>query len=463
MTLFRLCALFLGLLLAAPSAQARLFDPETFILANGMQVVVITNRRAPIVSHMVWYKVGAADEVAGKSGLAHLLEHLMFKGTPTVPPGEFSKIVARNGGRDNAFTSSDFTGYYQNVAADKLELVMRLESDRMRNLVLDEKNFRTELAVVLEERRSRVENNPAALLAEQMEAVLYLNSPYQRPIIGWETEIAGLTLDDALAFYRRWYAPNNATLIVAGDVDAVTVRPLAEKYYGGIETSVLPPRARPEEPPIRAPRRISLTDARVAQPAWIRLYLAPSIRAGQSDLAEPLEVLAEIMGGGSTSRLYRSLVVDRSLAASASVSYDSTAVGQTSLRIGVTPQPGVPLDKLEPLIDQEIAAITKGAITTDEVERAKARLIASAAYSRDSLHTGAQTLGQALTVGMTVAEVEAWPERVAAITPEQVARAAALVLDARGSVTGLLLPDPKAPPGAKPAASPLSGFQKGVH
>ena len=451
--------LLLALSAFAP-AQARLFDPETFTLANGMEVVVIPNHRTPIVTHMVWYKVGAADEVPGKSGLAHLLEHLMFKGTPTVPVGEFSKIVARNGGRDNAFTTSDFTAFFQNVAVDKLELVMKMEADRMKNLVLDEANFRTELAVVQEERRSRVDNNPAALLAEQMDAALFLNSPYHRPVIGWEQEIAGLTREDALAFYHRWYAPNNAILVVAGDVDAATVRPLAEKYYGGLERSDLPARALTHEPPSRAARRVTLTDARVGQPSWSRLYLAPSARAGDKTLTAPLEVLAEALGGGATSRLYRVLVVERGLAASASADYDPTALDLATFRIGVTPRPGVGLDKLEAVVDQELEHILKGGIPAAEVERAKSHLVAGSAYARDSLHTGAQVLGEALAVGEDVADVESWPERIAAVTPEQVARAAASVLDAKASVTGLLLPDPKAPPGARPPMSPMAGFSR---
>ena len=462
MTIRVLLALLAALLLAAP-AQARLFDPETFTLANGMEVVVIPNRRTPIVSHMVWYKVGAADEQPGKSGLAHLLEHLMFKGTPSIPPGEFSKIVARNGGRDNAFTTSDFTAYYQNVAVDRLELVMKMEADRMKNLVLDEGNFRTELAVVLEERRARVDNNPAALLAEQMEASLFLNSPYHRPTIGWEKEIAGLTLDDALAFYRRWYAPNNAILIIAGDVDMAKVRPLAEQYYGPLPRAETPARALTQEPPARAARRVTLTDARVGQPSWSRLYQAPSDSTGDKALTTPLEVLAELLGGGNTSRLFRSLVVERGLAASAGASYDPTALDLATFRIGISPRPGVPLDKLEALVDQELDKLITAGIPAEEVQRAKDRLVAGSAYGRDSLHTGARVLGEALATGQSVEDVESWPDRVAAVTPEQVAQAAKAVLNINASVTGLLLPDPKAPPGARPAASPLAGFTRELH
>ncbi|MBI3446985.1 MAG: insulinase family protein [Magnetospirillum sp.] len=465
MTTFpRFCTLLLGLsLLAAAPAQARVFDPETFTLANGMQVVVIANHRVPIVSHMVWYKVGAADEEPGKSGLAHLLEHLMFKGTPSIPPGEFSKIVARNGGRDNAFTTADYTGYYQNVAADRLELVMKMEADRMKNLVLDEANFRTELAVVREERRSRTDSNPAALLYEQMEAALYLNSPYHRPVIGWDSEIAALSLDDALAFYRRWYAPNNAILVIAGDVTAASIRPLAEKYYGTLERADTPPRQRTQEPPAHAERRVTLKDGRVAEPSWTRLYLAPSLGAGKRELAYPLEVLADLVGGGATSRLYRSLVVDKGVAAAADAAYDPTALGETSFRLSVVPRPGVPLDKLEAVIDQELARILKDGFSAEEIERAKSRLKASAAYGRDSLHTGAQTFGEALTCGVSVDEVEAWPERIAAVTPELVAAAAKAVFEPKASVTGLLLPDANAPKDSRSRAPLPSAFTKGVH
>jgi len=454
---FRPALLLAAALLLARPVEARLFDPETFTLDNGLTVVVVPNHRMPVVSHMVWYKVGAADEDPGKSGLAHLLEHLMFKGTPSVPPGMFSKIIARNGGRDNAFTTSDYTGYFQNVAADRLELVMRMEADRMANLTLDRETVETERAVVLEEWRMRVGNSPEGRLSQQMEAALFLNSPYHRPVIGWQSEIARLDRDDALAFYRRWYAPNNAVLVVAGDVDAATVRPLAEKYYGALPRRDLPPRPRLDEPPPEAARRVVLSDPRVTQPSWRRLYLAPSERAGETRLTQSLEVLAEVIGGGATSLLYQSLVINQKLAAGVSASYDPVAAGLTSFRVSATPRPGVTPDQLEAAIDREIGRIARGEIPAEEIERAKTSLRASVAYARDSLHTGAQVLGEALAVGLSVADVESWPERIGMVTPALVAEAAAQVLDPRGSVTGLLLPAEGARSPAGPAAAVPAG------
>lgn len=429
-----------GALLAPLPAAAQVFNPTTYQLANGLQVVVVENHRAPIVTHMVWYRVGAADEPPGKSGIAHLLEHLMFKGTPTIPPGEFSKIVARLGGRDNAFTSSDYTAYFQNVAADRLEAVMKMEADRMRNLTLDDHNVVTERAVVLEERRSRTDNNPQALLHERVEAALYLNHPYRRPIIGWGSEIAALNREDALDFYKRWYAPNNAILVVAGDVQPENVKALAETYYGPLKPETVPARLRAEEPPQVAARTVSLEDPRVQQPAWSRSYMAPSYSASDKAAPYALEVLAEILGGGATSRLYKALAVEQGIAASASAWYDPSAVDQTTFGLAATPRPGVDVAKLQAAMDKEVRLVLDKGISPAEVERAKARLKANVAYARDSLHTAARVLGEALTTGQSVADVEAWPERIAAVTPEQVNAAAKAVLDDRASVTGILLP-----------------------
>jgi zinc protease len=240
-TLVPILCLFVAFLVLASQprgAQAKVFEPETFTLDNGLEVVVVANRRAPIVTHMLWYKVGAADEPPGKSGIAHFLEHLMFKGTDTLGPGEFSDIIARNGGQENAFTSYDYTGYFQTVAKDRLDIIMKYEADRMTNLTLSDEVVLPERDVVLEERRSRIDREPGAQLGEALRAVLFLHHPYGVPVIGWEEEIRGLTSADAIDFYRRWYAPNNAVLIVAGDVDAEEVRALAETHTGSF------PRAR---------------------------------------------------------------------------------------------------------------------------------------------------------------------------------------------------------------------------
>jgi zinc protease len=451
-------ALVLTLTTVGASSEAAVFDPETFTLDNGMQVVVVTNRRAPVVSHHVWYKVGSADSPPGKSGLAHFLEHLMFKGTANLESGEFSRIVARNGGSENAFTGPDYTGYFQNIAKDRLETVMRMEADRMTNLRLEPGEVLTERDVVLEERSQRVDNDPGARLGEVVNATQYLNHPYRLPVIGWRHEMASYTREDALAFYRTWYAPNNAVLIVAGDIDAAELRPLAEKYYGVIPARPRPARQRLAEPPQEAPRAVELADPRVQQPSWIRSYLAPSLNAGATEHAYALEVLAEILGGTSTSRLYRSLVIDQKLASSAGAYYRGTALDLATFRVYASPRPGVSLDELEAAVEAELTRLESEPITPQEVGRASSRMIAEAVYARDSLSTAVRSFGAALATGGTVEDVEAWPERIAAVTPAQVNAAAAHVFAADRSVTGRLSPAPVAtaaiePSGAPPAAA----------
>ncbi len=426
---------------SAPAA-AQVFNPKTFTLANGLQVVVISSHRTPIVSHMVWYRVGSADEVAGKSGIAHFLEHLMFKGTRSFRPGEFSKIVAREGGRDNAFTGHDYTGYFQNVAKDRLEIVMRLEADRMQNLVLTDAEVDPERDVVLEERRSAIDNRPASRLREQAQATMFTNHPYGRPIIGWAHEIRALTTADAVAWYRTYYTPNNAVLIVSGDVTVEEVRPLAEKYSGAVPARPVPPRVRPQEPPPQAARRVVLKDAQVRQPAWSRDYPAPSHRAGEREHAYPLQVLAQVLTGSAASRLYKAIVLDQKLATAIDASYWPVALDQTSFNISASPREGVELDRLEAAIEAELARFLTEGAAPDEVERAKQRLQAQAIYARDSLQGGARAIGAALMTGGTIDDVEEWPQRIAAITPEQVTAAARHVLHEERSVTALLLPKP---------------------
>ncbi len=422
-------------------AAARVFDPETFTLDNGLQVVVVTNRRAPIVTHMIWYKVGAADEAAGESGNAHFLEHLMFKGTEKLGPGEFSHIIALNGGRENAFTSYDFTGYYQTVARDRLEIVMQHEADRMANLRLTDEVVLPEREVILEERRSRVDNNPGGKLREMMRATLFLNHPYRIPVIGWEHEIHELSTETALAFYRRWYAPNNAVLIVGGDITAAELRPLAEKHYGAVPARAVPERKRITEPPQHAPRRLTLKSPQVSQPGVSISYLAPSYNSEDREHAYALQILDEILGGGATSRLFRSLVVEQAIAASAGSGYSASAYDLGTFDLRGSPRPGGDIGEVEAALRAEIARMLEEGVTEAEVAAAKRRMRASAIYARDSLGTGPNIFGRALTTGRSVEDVEAWPDRIAEVTVEQVNAAAHAVFRDNRSVTGLLLPE----------------------
>lgn len=421
------------------SLQAAVFSPETFTLDNGMQVVVVSNHRVPVVTHMVWYAVGSADEKQGESGIAHLLEHLMFKGTPTFPDGEFSALVARNGGQENAFTSTDYTAYHQTVAKTRLEMVMELEADRMTNLILSEENVRTERLVVMEERRSRVDNNPSSILREQINAALYLNYPYARPVIGWEHEILALDHAAIINFYRRWYAPNNAILIVAGDITVDELRPLAEKYYGTIARADTPPRVRPIEPPHRAARQIEYADVRVRQPSWQRVYIAPSNKTGETKHVDALNILADIMGGGATSRLYRAMIIDGKKAVSAGAYYSSDRLGPGVFGFYASPRPEVSMADIETAIDLEIDKILKQGVTQEEIDRSIRSMQASAIYARDSLSTGARVLGAALTTGQSIDDVESWPMRISTISTEDVQAAAQAVFHLRNSVTSQLL------------------------
>ncbi len=441
----RLAALLAVLAAAALDARpaaAAAFEAETFALDNGLQVVVIPNHRAPIATHMVWYKVGAADEPPGKSGIAHFLEHLMFRGTRTLAPGEFSAAIARVGGEENAFTTQDYTVYFQTVAVEHLALAMRLEADRMANLDLTDAIVLPERDVILEERRQRVDNDPAAQLSEAVQAALYLNHPYRKPIIGWEHEIEALGTADALDFYRRWYRPSNAVLVIAGDVSAAELRPLAERYYGPIGAATAPERRRLVEPQQLAPRRVTLASPRVQQPGWSRRYLAPSYRAGETRHAYALQVLAEILGGGPTSRLYRRLVVEEGVATATGAFYEPERLDLASFTLYASPQAGGKVEALEAALDKEIARLLADGVDDGEVASAKTLLLADAVKAQDGLAGPAHIVGSALASGGTLAEVEAWPERIGAVTVEEVNAAVRAVLLPEASVTGVLLGKP---------------------
>jgi zinc protease len=413
-----------------------------FTLANGLQLVVVPDRRTPVVTHMIWYKVGSADETPGKSGLAHFLEHLMFKGTAKHPGGQFSKVLANFGGQENAFTSTDYTGYFQRTTRDRLPTLMEFEADRMTGLVLTDDVVTPELHVVLEEQNSRVANNPGARLSEQVQAALYLNHPYGRPVIGWRHEIERLTREDALAFYRRFYTPNNAVVVVAGDVAAEEVKTLAEATYGKVERRTeVPPRVRPTEPLPDAVRQVTLADPRVAQPSLQRSYLVPSYATAQPGEAETVDLLAHILGGGSTSRLYRTLVAEKNLATNAGAWYHGAALDAARFGVHASPKPGITLAQLEEAMDQVIAAVAEHGIAPDELTRAKTQMIATVTYDQDNQATLARWYGIALTTGLTIESVATWPDRIRTVTAEQVRAAARQYLDKRRSVTGYLIKD----------------------
>ena len=411
-------------------------------LDNGMEVVVIPDHRAPVVTHMVWYRNGSADDPPLKSGIAHFLEHLMFKGTKNHPQGEFSSLVSDLGGQENAFTGHDYTSYFQRVPREHLGTMMEYEADRMTNLVLSDEVVAPERDVVLEERRMRTDSDPSAELSEAVQAALFAHHPYGTPIIGWGHEIETLGREDALAYYERFYTPENAILVVAGDVQPADVEKLARETYGRIPARGAPPvRRRPQEPPARARRHVSLADEKVEQPTYERVYVVPSARTAEPGEAEALEVMSHLLGAGQSSRLYKQLVIDKPVAVAAGAYYMSSSLDATRLWVYGVPAEDVSLDDFDVAIDGVIADFIANPPGDKEFERAKTRLVADAVYAQDSQVALARWYGAALAIGETVEDVSSWTARIEAVTPEAVVAAARKWLDKRRAVTGYLLPE----------------------
>ncbi|WP_322867517.1 pitrilysin family protein [Aquicoccus sp. G2-2] len=411
-----------------------------FKLKNGMEIVVIEDHRAPVVEQMIWYRAGSADEKPGVSGVAHFLEHLMFKATDNMASGELSKVVARNGGSDNAFTTFDYTAYYQRVAVDRLPLMMKMEADRMMNLKLTEADIASERNVIIEERNMRIENNPTALFREQKSAAQYLNSHYGIPVIGWKREMSKLSRADALAFYKRFYAPNNAVLVVAGDVEPDAVRALAEKYYGPLKPNPdLKPRNRPQEPRQMGERRIMFHDARVAQPYVSRSYLAPERNHDAQEKAAALVLLAELLGGGQTSWLNEKLQFEKHLVVHTGAYYSGTSLDATTFHLVAVPADGVSLQEVEDAMDAALKDFFAKGIDSAQLKRIKFQLRASQIYASDDVDRLANRYGSALTQGLTVEDVQAWPDILQNVTEEQILAAGHEVLKRNNSVTGWLM------------------------
>ena len=412
----------------------------SFTLDNGMEVVVVEDHRAPVVQHMVWYRAGSADEPVGQSGVAHFLEHLLFKATDELESGEFSAIVSANGGEDNAFTSYDYTAYFQRVAADRLGLMMKMEAGRMRDIRLTEQDIVTERNVILEERNQRTENNPRALFGEQMSAAQYLNHRYGAPVIGWRHEMETLDMEDVMSFYGTHYAPNNAILVVSGDVTPEKVRALAEEHYGVIPANPeLGPRLRSEEPPQNAERRVILRDPRVATEYISRSYIAPERDAGAQEKAAALRVLSELLGGGTTSYLTEKMQFDQQLAVYTGAFYSGTSLDETTFDLVVVPAPGVSLEEAEAALDEALAGFIEDGVDAEALERVKMLVRADEIYARDNVDGIARRYGQALASGLTVEDVQAWPDVLQAVTVEDVIAAARAVFRSEGSVTGYLM------------------------
>jgi zinc protease len=434
----------------ATSTPAKPAGPAvtTARLANGLDIVVIPDHRAPVVTHMVWYRNGSADDPIGKSGIAHFLEHLMFKGTKDHPVGQFSELIADLGGQENAFTSNDFTAYFQRVAKEHLKVCMDYEADRMTNLVLTDEVVAPERDVVLEERRMRTDSDPADLLNEAVQAALFTRHPYGTPVIGWSDDIERLGRADALAYYQRFYTPENAILVVAGDVEPGAVIDLAKSVYGAIPArGAAPKRLRPHEPDIHAHRLVTLADEKVEQPSYQTVFRVPSYGTAAPGEAEALEVLAHFLGGGQASLLFKTLVVDKKIAVSAGAYYAGTALDDTRFYAYASPAPGVSLESLDSEIERIIAEVAKNGIDEADLARAKTRLVADAIYAQDNQAALAQWYGASLTTGLTLADIASWPERIEAVTAADVVQATRL-LDRRCSVAGFLLPEQTAPAAA---------------
>ncbi|MDR2837986.1 MAG: insulinase family protein [Azonexus sp.] len=437
MRLQLLAALFCASLVGSAFA-----NPFETTLPNGLRVIVKEDHRAPTAVQMVWYRIGSMDEADGASGVAHVLEHMMFKGTPKIGPGEFNKLVAAAGGRDNAFTSRDYTAYFQQIPKEKLGEMMQLEADRMRHLNVDAKEFAQEVKVVMEERRMRTEDNPQAKLFEQMNATAFQVHPYRRPIIGWMGDLEAMTAADAKAWYTAWYVPNNAYVVISGDVDHKEVFALAQKYYGPLASRPLPPRRQEIEPRQEGPRRITVK-APAELPVLIMGYKAPILRDIEKD-SDPyaLQMLAAVLDGHDAARFNKKLVREDKVAISASIDYDNTARGPGMIYLSGSPATGKTVADLEAALRAEIGRVSKDGVSAAELQRAKAQLVASEVYKLDSMFGQAMEIGMIEAVGLPYRQLDRMLEKLQAVSAADVQAVAAKYFNDDALTVGILDPQP---------------------
>jgi zinc protease len=443
------------LILLALAAGCACANPYERTLANGLRVIVKEDSRAPTVAHLVWYRVGSMDETNGVTGIAHVLEHMMFKGTKTVAPGDFSRRVSAAGGRENAFTGRDYTVYFQQVERSRLELMMQLEADRMANLVVIPDEFAREIKVVQEERRLRTDDRPRSLVYESLMAAAFQVHPYRRPVVGWMTDLESMTADDVRDWYARWYAPENAFLVVVGDVSAERVFKLAETHYGGVPTRPLPPR-KPQDEPAQAGARRVVVKAPAELPYLLMAYKAPVLRDVAKD-REPyaLAVLAAVLDGNDSARLKRRLVREQRIADEAGASYDAYARGPGVLMLEGVPAQGRTVAELEVALRAELAAIANEGVTQPELERAKIQFVAKRVYQRDSIFAQALELGMLESAGLSFRDADRILAQVRAVTADEVRAAARRHLVEDGLTVATLDPQPMDP--SRPRVRPGTG------
>ena len=420
-------------------------NPHEYMLANGLKIVVKEDHRSPVVISQIWYKAGSIDELNGTTGVAHVLEHMMFKGTKNISSGEFSKKIAAVGGRDNAFTSRDYTGYFQQLHKSKLALAMKLEADRMRNLILTEEEFAKEIKVVMEERRLRTDDQPHALVYEKMMSVAYQSHPYRRPIIGWMNDLENMTVGDAQEWYDRWYAPNNAVLVLVGDVDPKEVYSLAQKYYGEIESRPIASLAvrKPQTEVTQAGIKRLQIKAPAQMPYLVMGYHAPVLHDANADW-EPyaLQMLVGVLDGNGSARLNKELVRNQQIASSINADYDSTGRGPGMFFLSGTPSEGRSAAELESALRIEIERLIDAGVTEKELRRVRAQVVSGHVFQLDSMFYQAMQIGQLESVGLSYRDLDTIIKKLQAVTAEQVREVAIKYLIDDSLTVAVLDPQP---------------------